>query len=137
MTQPPFHVSAVRAGNCQECGRSVEAKPHGVKVRLVGERTLGTVVLCRECFARAIAVADRGGSVTPEAKTPITRECRWAVPGSAACGLVATVVARATRKDGSAVADQALCEEHFSAFKLWWHDYAITIQRLSAPHESA
>ncbi len=136
MTQPPFHVTAVRAGNCQECGRSIEAKPHGVKLRLVGERSLGTMILCRDCFARAIAVADRGGAAA-DAKKPVQRECKWAVPGSATCGQVATVAARATRKDGSTVADQPLCDEHFSAFKLWWHDHAITVQRLSAPQHSA
>ncbi len=138
MTQPPFHVAAVRAGNCQECGRSIEAKPHGVKLRLVGERTLGSMILCRDCFARAIAVAERGtGAAADAKKKPAHRECQWAAPGSSTCGLVATVVARATRKDGSAVADQPLCDEHFGAFKLWWHDHAITVQRLSSPHQSA
>jgi|SRR5579862_7769394 len=132
MTQPPFHVSGTRAGTCFECGRSVEAKPHGVKLRLVGERTLGTVILCRECFSRAVAAADRG----PTSQEPTTRrECQWAAPGNASCGTKASVIARATRKDGSAVADLALCDEHYTAFKLWWHDYAITVQRLSAGHE--
>ena len=95
------------------------------------------MILCRDCFARAIAVADRGVGVAPEAgKKPIQRDCKWAAPGGSACGQVATVVARATRKDGSAVAEQPLCDEHFAAFKLWWHDHAITVQRLSSPHES-
>jgi hypothetical protein len=135
MTQPPFHVTAARAGSCQECGRSIEAKPYGVKLRLVGERTLGSMILCRDCFSRAVASADRGSVAA--APTAIVHECRWAVPGSATCGQVAAVMARATRKDGSTVADLPLCDEHFTAFKLWWHDYAITVKRLSSPQESA
>jgi len=138
MMQPPFHVTAIRAGNCLECGRSLDTRPHGVKLRLVGERTLGTILLCRECFARAIAVADRGASsAAAESEKTEQRECRWAAPGSSICGQLATMSARATRKDGSAVADQPLCDEHFAAFKLWWHDYAITVQRLSSSHENA
>jgi hypothetical protein len=136
MAQPPFHVTAARAGTCQECGRSLETSPYGVKLRLVGERTLGTIVMCRECFARALASADRGSAVSGD-PTPPPRECRWSVPGSAACGHAAAMVARATRKDGSAVADLPLCDEHFTAFKLWWHDYAITVQRISSPQKSA
>ena len=97
MAQPPFHVTAARAGTCQECGRSLEISPYGVKLRLVGERTLGTIVMCRECFSRALASADRGSAVSGD-PTPPPRECRWSVPGSAECGHRAAMVARATRK---------------------------------------
>jgi len=134
MTHPPFYVAGTRTGSCLECGRSIDAKQHGVRLRLVGERTIATITLCRECFARAIAAADRGAA-SPDGSG--RRACEWAGPSNATCGQVASVIARATRKDGSAVADLALCDEHFTAFKLWWHDYAITVHRLSAPHESA
>jgi hypothetical protein len=135
MTHPPFYVAATRTGTCLECGRSVEAKPHGMRLRLVGERTIATVTLCRECFVRATVTADRAPVVVDG--TP-RRECEWAGPESAnaTCGHPASVIARATRKDGSALSDLALCDEHFTAFKLWRHDNAITVHRLSAPHES-
>lgn len=136
MAQPPFHVTAARTGACQECGRNLEISPYGVKLRLVGERTLGTIVICRQCFTRAVAAADHSSTVSAEPKAP-PRECLWSVPGNAACKHGAAVVARATRKDGSAVAELPLCDEHFTAFKLWWHDYAITVQRVSSPQQSA
>lgn len=136
MSQPPFHVVPARAGNCLECGHSIDAAPYGVKLRLVGERTIGTIVLCRECFGRAVAAASRGEPST-NARLVGPQECRWAVPGTSACGQIASVVARATRKDGSAVAELPLCDEHFAAFKLWWHDYAITVKRLTTSQEPA
>jgi hypothetical protein len=135
MTHPPFYVAATRAGTCLECGRPVEAKPHGVKLRLAGDHSIATITLCRECFARAIAAPDRGSAAID---APARRECEWAgtQPANATCGHPASVVARAIKKDGTSVSDLALCDEHFTAFKLWRHDFAITVHRLSAPHET-
>jgi len=139
MTQSPFHVAPARSGTCFECGRSLDVRPFGVKLRLVEERTLGTVVLCRECFGRAIAAADRSSTAVPEVAPVIRRECKWTAPApsTVTCSNTASFSARAVRKDGSTVADLALCDEHLAAFKTWWHDHAITVQRLSVPQESA
>jgi len=134
MTHPPFFVAGTRTGTCLECARALDSKPHGVRLRVVGERTIATIALCKECFARALHGAERsGGGVEGSGR----RDCEWAGPDNTTCGHPASVNARATRKDGSAVTDLALCDEHFTAFKVWRHDYAITVHRLSAPHESA